>query len=169
MTDAFSILDWGIVGGTAALSVIGLFLGFGGQVGTVAGFAAAAAAGYFLHGLALQCVLAMGFAAGTAGMPAIVLDAVFALLAFGLARTAVKRFVRGCLGPLANSLLGALVGLLLGGAAVGFMAGIGTSAPNTHGQTPFAEQSVIVRAVAAWADGGRPAARPDAAPDGDAP
>lgn len=153
MTASFTVLDWFLVGGTAALAVFGLFLGFAGQVGTLAGFAAASAAGYFLHGAALECAMLLGFSAETAAMPGLVLDLVVALLAFGLARLAVKRFVRGCLGPLANTALGALVGLLVGCAAICFLAGVGSARPGTHGQSPFAENSVIVQRVAAWLDG----------------
>ena len=153
MTAAFTVLDWVLVGGTAALAVLGLFLGFAGQVGTVAGFAAASAAGYFLHGVALECALLLGFSAGTARIPGLVVDIVFMLLAFGLARLVVKRFVRGCLGPLANSLLGAVVGLLVGAAAIGLLAGFGLSGASEHGPSPFAENSVIVRTAAAWIAG----------------
>ena len=166
MTDAFTVLDWVLAGGTAVLAVLGLFLGFAGQVGTLAGFAAASAAGYFLHGVALQCALLLGFSAETASVPGIVLDLVFALLAFGFARLAVKRFVRICLGPIANSLLGAVVGVVVGGGAIGFLAGMGAAQAGAHGQSPFAENSVIVRTVAGWLDG-RPASAAAPARDED--
>ena len=146
MTDAFSTLDWVLVGGTAGLAVLGLFLGFAGQVGTIAGFAAASAAGYFLFGVAQQCAYAMGFSAATAMMPAVVVDAIFALLAFGLARMLVKRFVQGCLGGFANALLGALVGVLIGVAAMVLLAGFAAADP--QGAGAFAGQSAVLRQVA---------------------
>ena len=153
MTGTLEILDWVLVGGTAAMAVLGAFLGFSGQVSTVAGFGAASAAGYFLYGLAVRCAVAMGFAAEGAAIPGAVLDLVFALVAFGLARLAVKRFVKDCLGAFNNALLGGVVGLLAGVVAVGFLAGVGTASAGRHGETPFAEHSVIVRTVASWADG----------------
>lgn len=156
MTEAFTALDWVIVFATVASTVIGLFLGFAGQIATIAGLGAAVAAGYFLFGVALECAVLMGFSAGGATIPGAVVDLVFALLAFGIVRLAVKRFVSECLGALANALLGALVGFGTACAGVGFLAGIGTSAPNTHGQSPFAEKSVIVQRVAGWADGKTP-------------
>ena len=165
MTDAFSTLDWVLVGGTAGLAVLGLFLGFAGQVGTLAGFAAASAAGYFLFGAAQQCAYAMGFSAATATMPAVVVDAVFALLAFGFARMLVKRFVKGCLGAFANSLLGAVVGLLTGVAAIVLLAGFAASDP--QGVGAFAGQSVVLRQAAGLGlFHPSPRTQPPAGPDG---
>lgn len=165
MTEAFTSLDWVLVGGTAGLAVLGLFLGFAGQVGTVAGFAAAAAAGYFLFGAAQQCAYAMGFSAATAMVPAVVVDAVFALLVFGLARLLVKRFVQGCLGAFANSLLGAAVGLAAGVVAIVLLAGF--AAADAQGRDSFAGQSVILRRVSGLGFL-RPSAQPQppADPDG---
>ena len=146
MTDAFTSLDWVLAGGVAGLTVLGLFLGFAGQVSVVAGFAAASAAGYFLFAAAQQCAYAMGFSAATAMMPAVVVDAVFALLAFGLVRLLVRKFVQSCLGTFANCLLGGAMGLLAGAAAIVLLAGFGAVA-DEQGRDSFAGQSVVLRRV----------------------
>lgn len=155
-TAEFTVLDWVIVGGSALLTVVGFFLGFSGQLGTIAGFAAASAAGYLLSGPAQTCATLMGFGDGSSPMPGYVVNGVFALLAFGLARILVKRFVRSCLGPFANCLLGALVGLVFSAVLTGLLAGIGTAGRGQHLAVPFAQQSQIVHTVAAWADGVSP-------------
>ena len=157
MTDAFTTLDWVLVALTVASTCLGLFLGFAGQIATVAGFGAAAAAGYFLFGTALECAVLVGFSAGSATIPGAVVDLVFALLAFGLVRLAVKRFVAGCLGGLANSLLGAVVGFVVACAGIGLLSGVGTSWTDAEGKNPFAENSVLIRRVADWTGGHAPA------------
>ena len=163
MTQTFATLDWVLVGGTAALTVLGVFLGVSGQLAVVAGFGAAGVAASMLWRLAFQCAVWMGFSIDAATTPAIIVDLVFALIAFGIARLCVKRFVTGCLGALTNMLLGAVAGALLGCGAVGFLAGIGSAKPGEHGHSPFVAKSVIVSRVAEWADG-RPAAAPAATP-----
>ena len=157
MADAFTTLDWVLVVLSIASTVLGLFLGFAGQIATVAGFGAAAAAGYFLFGTALECAMLAGFSAGTATIPGVVVDLVFALLVFGLVRLVVKRFVAGCLGGLANALLGAVVGLAVACAGTGLLAGVGTSWTDAEGKNPFAENSVLIRHVAGWTRGHAPA------------
>ena len=161
MTQSFATLDWVLVGSTAALIVLGVFLGVSGQLAMLAGFGVAGLIANLLWRLAFQCAVCMGFSIESATVPAIIVDLVFAIIAFGIARICVKRFVTKCLGRLANSLLGATAGALFGCCIVGFLAGIGSAAPGEHGRSPFVSRSVIVSKVADWADG-RPLVAPAA-------
>ena len=112
----------------------------------------------FFLGLGLVVAAAAGYlVAGTATIPGVVVDLVFALLVFGLVRLVVKRFVAGCLGGLANALLGAVVGLAVACAGTGLLAGVGTSWTDAEGKNPFAENSVLIRHVAGWTGGHAPA------------
>lgn len=153
MIAELTTLDWGLCGGVALLALIGLSRGLSGELGSLAGFAAALAAGFGLYGPATSCAEALGFTArGVGGPAAAVIDFVFALVAFGLARRLVSRFVSCCLGRVANAALGFVGGLFKGAVLVGLLVGVGWTQPGTYSEGFFAAHSTIVRTIAVWAD-----------------
>ena len=144
-------LDFVLAGLAALLAGIGLYRGLSGELGSLAGFAAASAAGFLLIGFALTRVVALGFGK-YAAMAAYVLDFVFALVAFGLARWAVAKFVSVMVPQPTNAFLGMLSGLFKGVVAIGLLTGFGLMQPGTYATGFFATHSTIVREVAVWAD-----------------
>lgn len=144
-------LDFVLAGLAALLAGIGLYRGLSGELGSLAGFAAASGAGFLLIGFARTCVVALGFGK-YAAMAAYVLDFVFSLVAFGLARWAVAKFVSVMVPQPTNAFLGMLSGLFKSAVVIGLLAGFGLMQPGTYSTGFFATHSTIVREVAAWAD-----------------
>ncbi|MGN0846639.1 MAG: CvpA family protein [Kiritimatiellia bacterium] len=148
-----TILDWALCGALALLAAIGLFRGLSGELGSLAGLAAGLAVGWVLYGTARGCAAALGFAApGLATPTAAVIDFCFGLVAFGLVRWAVARFVSFCLGRVANAFFGLLSGLFKGAALVGVLTGVGIMTPGTYSEGVLAGHSGVIRTIAAWAD-----------------
>ncbi len=144
-------LDFVLAGLAALLAGIGLYRGLSGELGSLAGFAAASGAGFLLIGFARTCVVALGFGK-YAAMAAYVLDFVFALVAFGLARWIVAKFVSVMVPQPTNAFLGMLGGLFKSAVVIGLLAGFGLMRPGSYSTGFFATHSTIVREVAAWAD-----------------
>ena len=144
-------LDFVLAGLAALLAGIGLYRGLSGELGSLAGFAAASGAGFLLIGFARTCVVALGFGK-YAAMAAYVLDFVFSFVAFGLARWAVAKFVSVMVPQPTNAFLGMLSGLFKSAVVIGLLAGFGLMQPGTYSTGFFATHSTIVREVAVWAD-----------------
>ena len=144
-------LDFVLAGLAALLAGIGLYRGLSGELGSLAGFAAASGAGFLLIGFARTCVVALGFGK-YAAMAASVLAFVFSLVAFGLARWAVAKFVSVMVPQPTNAFLGMLSGLFKSAVVIGLLAGFGLMRPGTYSTGFFATHSTIVREVAVWAD-----------------
>ena len=143
-------LDFVLAGLAALLAGIGLFRGLSGELGSLAGFAAASGAGVFLVGLSHRCASAIGFAENVAAT--YVIDFVFALLAFGLVRWIVAKFVSLMVPQPTNAFLGMVSGLFKGAVAIGLLAGLGLMQPGTYSTGFFATHSTVVHMVATWAD-----------------
>jgi uncharacterized membrane protein required for colicin V production len=144
-------LDFVLAGLAALLAGIGLYRGLSGELGSLAGFAAASGAGFFLIGFARVCADAVGFGQ-YAATAAYVVDFVFALVAFGLARWIVAKFVSVMVPQPTNAFLGMLSGLFKSAVVIALLAGFGLMQPGTYSTGFFATHSTIVREVAAWAD-----------------
>ena len=144
-------LDFVLAGLAALLAGIGLYRGLSGELGSLAGFAAASGAGFLLIGFARTCVVALGFGK-YAAMAAYVLDFVFSLVAFGLARWIVAKFVSVMVPQPTNAFLGMLSGLFKSAVVIALLAGFGLMQPGTYSTGFFATHSTIVREVAVWAD-----------------
>lgn len=141
-----------VLGGVAVLLVgIGLFRGFSGELGSLAGFSASVAAGFFLLGTAHTCAAAMGFTE-FAAPAAYVIDFVFAILAFGLVRFLTAKFVSVLVPQPTNALLGALGGLAKSVLIAGVLTGIGFMPAGQHGTGFFATRSVVIGTLARWVD-----------------
>ena len=144
-------LDYILIGVAILITGIGLFRGLSGELGSIAGFAAASAAGYLLLDVARTCVAA--FCSGTVAAPAAyVLDFVFALVAFGIVRFLVAKFVAVLVPQPTNAFLGMLGGLFKSVVVVGLLTGVGLLAPGEYSGGFFATHSTIVGHVAGWAD-----------------
>ena len=144
-------LDFVLAGVAVLLAGIGLYRGLSGELGSLAGFAAASGAGFFLMGLARVCADAMGFGQ-YAATAAYVVDFVFSLVAFGLVRWIVAKFVSVMVPQPTNAFLGMLSGLFKSAVVIGLLAGFGLMQPGTYSTGFFATHSIVVREIAAWAD-----------------
>ena len=147
-------IDMALLGAVALLAGIGLFRGLSGELASLAGFAAATAVGFFAYDFAHLAACSFGFNGGdTLELAAAgVIDLVLVLLAFGIMRWIVNKFV-SCLVPQpTNALLGAASGVVKGCLLLVLLTGVGFMAPGTYSTGFFAERSSIVHAIASFAD-----------------
>ena len=153
---AWTIFDYILFAVMAFVVGVGLFRGLSGELGSLAGFAAAAAAGYFLFGAAKAFAVNVGFAGHGEGLltgTAAVIDFVFALIAYGLTRGLVAKFVSCMLPQPTNALLGALGGVFKCLVLLGVLTtGAGFFVPGEYATSLCAENSVVIRLAAGWAD-----------------
>ena len=129
----FTTLDWVIIGGIAVLAAIGLFRGISGEIGSFLGIAAGLLVGYLLYGLALEIAAnaASSYDGGIRKAVAIGIDGLFALVAAGLVRKLVKKFVSWSIGkPLDHALV----------------------KPGENSSGYFSAKSPVIRYIAEWAD-----------------
>ena len=144
-------LDFVLLGGVILLAGIGLFRGLSGELGSVSGFAAASLAGFCLLDAARVCAASFGFCDYVAPA-AYVIDFVFALVAFGIARWIVAKFVSVLVPQPTNAFLGMIGGLFKSAVVIGLLTGIGLMRAGTYSTGFFATHSAVVREIAAWAD-----------------
>ena len=136
----------------AVLAVIGLFRGFSGTLGTLAGMAAAVAVGTFSWSLSLSLAGRCASTPSAARLVAGVIDFAFSLVAFGLVRRLVSRFVSFLVHQPLNAILGALCGLLLASSVVAVLAAFGFVTGGRASGGFFAENSRAVAFAAGWLD-----------------
>ena len=144
-------LDYVILGVAVLLTGIGLFRGLSGELGSIAGFAAASFAGFCLLDVARACAASFGFG-DYAAPAAYVIDFVFALVAFGVARWLVAKFVSVLVPQPTNAFLGMLGGLFKSAVVIGLLTGVGLMQAGTYSTGFFAMHSTVVREIAVWAD-----------------
>lgn len=147
-------LDLALLGGCALIVGIGLYRGLSGELASLTGFAAAAAAGYVLYGSAHAGARSLGFNKGdvTELVAAGVIDFVLGLVVFGLVRKLVDRFVSFLVPQPTNALLGALSGAFKSVLLLFLLTGVGFLRPGTYAQGYLATQSQMIHALATWAD-----------------
>lgn len=147
-------LDWVLFAVAAFFTVVGLFRGFSGQLGSLAGLAAALLAGYFLFAPLRGMVASGNWVTGSAaqGGVAAALDFVAALVAFGIVRRIVAKFVAFMVPQPMNAIVGAAVGLLKGMVAVGILTGAGFVQTGRFSDSYFAANSSFVKMVGSIAD-----------------
>ena len=147
-------LDLALLGGCALIVGIGLYRGLSGELASLAGFAAAAAAGYVLYGSAHAGARSLGFNKGdvTELVAAGVIDFVLGLVVFGLVRKLVDRFVSFLVPQPTNALLGALSGAFKSVLLLFLLTGVGFLRPGTYAQGYLAMRSQMIHALAEWAD-----------------
>ena len=83
---------------------------------------------------------------------AYVIDFVFSLVAFGIARWIVAKFVSVLVPQPTNAFLGMLGGLFKGAVVIGLLTGVGLMPAGTYSNGYFATHSAVVSKIAAWAD-----------------
>ena len=149
-----TVLDWVLFGVMAFLAVVGLFRGFSGQLGSLAGMAAALTTGYFAYAPILQFTVAGRYFTeepvqkGAAALAVFILG----LIAFGIVRRIVARFVSFLVPQPTNAIVGALAGLLKSLVIIGLFAGSGLIQTGRFSEGFFASRSSIVRMVGSVAD-----------------
>ena len=149
-----TILDWVLFAVTAFFMVVGLFRGFSGQLGSLAGLAAGLAIGYFLFSHLHRLVASGNWVTGSAAQNAVaaIADFVAALVAFGLVRRIVAKFVSFLVPQPMNAIAGALVGLVKGAVAVGVLTGVGLVQTGRFSDGFLAAHSTFVKTVGSLAD-----------------
>ncbi len=147
-------VDVALLGAVLLFVGIGLFRGFSGELASLSGFVAAVVAGYIFYDFVHMAVKAFGFNKGDAVEIAAagVADFVIALLAFGIVRWFVDKFISLLVPQPTNALLGALSGAFKGFVLLALLTGIGFLRPGTYSKSCFSEMSGIVRLFASYVD-----------------
>jgi len=116
MLDNLSIEQASLIVCVAIGGVVGLFRGLSGGLGTLGGLAAATAAGWFLFDPISSLIISRGWLTGSLEqrIAAIVVDGIIGLLAFGIVRKLIEKFVRYLVSRPFDAFLGAIVGGALG-------------------------------------------------------
>jgi membrane protein required for colicin V production len=148
-------LDWVILGGMTLLAVIGLFRGISGELASLVGIATGLVAGYLFYGFAYACSVKMGMEARGEGVVkgvAMVINFAVALVAGGLARILVKKFVSFLVGRALDASLGLLAGMFKGVVVVGLLTGVGIVRPGEYSTGYLVAHSSLIAEIATWAD-----------------
>ena len=134
--------------------VVGLFRGFSGQLGSLAGLAAGLAVGYFLFAPLRGLIVSGNWITGEAAQNGVaaVVDFIVALVVFGLVRRIVAKFVSFLVPQPMNAIVGTLVGLAKGMVVVGLLTGAGLVQTGRFSSGFFAAHSIFVKAVGSLAD-----------------
>ena len=150
----FTALDWVLLAVAAFFAVVGLFRGLSGQLGSLVGIVAALVVGYFAFAPLRGFVQAGGMVNGETAQKSLaaVADFVVALIAFGLSRRIVARFVSFLVPQPTDAIAGAVVGLFKGAVAIGALTGVGIVQTGRFSEGFFASHSSLVRAVGEIAD-----------------
>ena len=151
---SLSPIDLALLCGVALMVGVGLYRGLSGELASFAGFVAAVAAGCGLYDFAHVAVRSFGFNKGdtTELVAAGVAVFVLGLIAFGLVRWVVDKFVSFLVPQPTNALLGAVSGIFKSLVSLSLLAGVGFVRPGTYAQGWLAQRSQIVRPLAEWAD-----------------
>lgn len=150
----FTVLDWVLFGVMAFLAVVGLFRGFSGQLGSLAGMAAALIVGYFAYAPVLAFTVAgryftdQAVQKGAAGLGVFILG----LVVFGVVRRIVARFVSFLVPQPMDAIVGALAGVLKSLVVIGLLVGAGLIQSGRFSEGFFASRSSLVRMAGSVAD-----------------
>ena len=149
-----TVLDWIIFAVAAFFTVVGLFRGFSGQLGSLAGMAAALVAGYFLFAPLKGVVTGGNWVSGEAAQNAVagIADFTAMLVVFGIVRRIVARFVSFLVPQPMNAIAGALIGLIKSVVVVGLLAGSGLIQTGRFSDGFFAARSAFVKIAGMAAD-----------------
>lgn len=138
----------------AFFTVAGLFRGFSGQLGSLAGMAAALVAGYFLFSPIKGFVEGGNWVSGETAQSAVagISDFVIMLVVFGLVRRVVARFVSFLVPQPMNAIAGALIGLVKSVVVVGLLAAVGLIQTGRFSEGFFSARSTFVKVIGTLAD-----------------
>ena len=151
----FTTMDWILMGGMAALAIVGLFRGISSELGSLLGLAAGVLSGFLLYGAAQNCATTFGFGMRSPAMlkgATIAIDCVMALVIGGVVRLLVRKFVSFLMGRMIDSLLGLLSGIIKGVLIVGVLTGFGLVSSGPGAEGPFATHSPVVAFIASLTD-----------------
>ena len=139
---------------TAFFTVVGLFKGFSGQLGSLVGIVLALAAGYFLFAPLKGIVAGGNWVSGDTAQNAVagIADFVAVLVVFGIVRRIVARFVSFLVPQPMNAIAGALIGLFKSLIVVGFLVGAGLVQTGRFSEGFFAAHSIFVKFAGTLAD-----------------
>ena len=131
-----------------------MFRGFSGQLGSLAGMAAALVAGYFLFAPLKGAVTGGNWVSGEAAQNAVagIADFTAMLVVFGIVRRIVARFVSFLVPQPMNAIAGALIGLIKSVVVVGLLAGSGLIQTGRFSDGFFAARSAFVKIAGMAAD-----------------
>ena len=149
-----TVLDWVLFSVASFFTVMGLFQGFSGQIGSLAGLTSALAAGYFLFAPLRNVVVSGNWVTGDVAQNglAAALDFVAVLVVFGVVRRVVAKFVSFLVPQPINAIAGGLVGLFKGAVAVAALVGVGLVQTGRFSEGYFASHSTFVRVLGSAAD-----------------
>ena len=149
-----TVLDWIIFAVAAFFTVVGLFKGFSGQLGSLAGMAAALAVGYFLFAPFKGVVTGGNWVSGETAQNAMagIADFTVMLVVFGVVRRIVAKFVSFLVPQPMNAIVGGLIGLIKCVVIVGILAGVGLIQTGRFSEGFFAARSTFVKAAGMMAD-----------------
>jgi uncharacterized membrane protein required for colicin V production len=149
-----SHLDWFLVAVTAFLTVVGLFKGLSGQLGSLVGMVAGVAAGYLLFDPISGFVSGGNWVSGDVAQKALagILDLVVALVVFGVVMRIVAKFVSFLIPQPMDAVAGGFVGLLKSLIVVGLLAGVGLVQTGRFSMGFFADNSALVKMAGTMAD-----------------
>ncbi len=147
-------IDWVVLAVSAFFTVTGLFKGFSGQLGSMAGMAAALVAGYFLFSPVKGFVVGGNWISGAAAQNAAagILSFVIMLVTFGLVRRIVARFVSLLVPQPLNAVAGGMIGVVKSIVIAGLLAAVGLVETGRFSAGFFADRSVFVKMVGTLAD-----------------
>lgn len=149
-----TVLDWIIFAVAAFFTVVGLFRGFSGQLGSLAGMVSALLAGYFLFAPLKGVVTSGNWVSGETAQNAVagIADFMAMLVVFGIVRRIVARFVSFLIPQPMNAIAGALIGLLKSAVVVGLLSGVGLIETGRFSDGFFAARSAFVKMAGNVAD-----------------
>jgi uncharacterized membrane protein required for colicin V production len=149
-----TVLDWIIFAVAAFFMVAGLFRGFSGQLGSLAGIASALLTGYFLFAPLKGVVTGGNWVSGETAQNALagVADFTAMLIVFGIVRRIVARFVSFLIPQPMNAIAGAMIGLIKSAVVVGLLSGIGLIETGRFSDGFFAARSTFVKMAGKVAD-----------------
>ena len=139
---------------TAFFTVVGLFKGFSGQLGSLVGIVLALVAGYFLFAPLKGIVAGGNWVSGDTAQNAVagIADFVAVLVVFGIVRRIVARFVSFLVPQPMNAIAGALIGLFKSLIVVGLLVGAGLVQTGRFSEGFFAAHSIFVKFAGTLAD-----------------
>lgn len=110
--DAYTITDIAIGIVTLVFLSMGLYRGISGELASCMGFVAAFVASFFLYPQALSLAITVGCASSLLPVAAGAIDLGFGIVAYGLVRVLVNKFISMCIPQPTNALLGMVLGFV---------------------------------------------------------
>jgi uncharacterized membrane protein required for colicin V production len=149
-----TVIDWIIFAVTAFFTVVGLFKGFSGQLGSLAGMISALIIGYFVFAPMRGMVAGGNWVSGETAQAAVagIIDFAIMLVVFGIVRRIVAKFVSFLVPQPMNAIIGAIIGLIKSVIVVGILVGVGLVQTGRFSEGFFAAHSTFVKLAGSLAE-----------------